>query len=970
MAEDDGGIFKDNSKKIQRLLKRATEQSIRAQKRQMRATGKIARELKANARAGERMARAFASAMRAGRAKTGGRISIRMTAPDTGGRSFHFDHTAVKPRASDAGGGSGGSRGRQATRGSAHMGYIERPDAIERPGGLERDNGRERERETAEEGNEDAAELAAARDKLRERLTRDPSKVRFEDSLDIAMPEAEGSKIAIPRRPAALAPDAGRNPHAVEEISCPEDVELGIRPMQDYVEREGAVEAARAGATAGSKSAAADPPADFSFGTIADTREGRLAFWDLVEEHGKGDSAVLQHRLILELPHEVSPEVRLSIVKSFTKRFEDEGIPYWAVLHAPTEKNDRRNYHAHIVHLTRPARIIMHPEGGDIAARVGPARLVPTWDFAAVSYVPDKHRVTRKRYPFRQKAVVRHKGKGRPYIEAERRRFAEVVNAELEKIKSPIRYDPRSYKAMGIDVDAIGSLSRKVLEQARSGKRTVEDSGLTARLMRQITERAARGRARALAKLDAEIAALPAPPVRRDGRLVAPRMGREQAAARRTEFARRAYRVAPGAAGTPEEILDFRHRELALRRRQAADRVAADVETAKLRHVVALTDPEHFLKVARNLKEAYQKRKASGRSKSGMATPDKVARDEAFRKKQLEGLPDFRSLQLLHKSAKRELADHLRETAARDGLASGRIANLASTARALRTTPSAASNEAYRAAIGRILHGRAREAANEAAERQRAAEAARRERAARQSAQLLGTWMKPSGGKRPIPMMPALNPMVEAFQRYVLETAKPDDPASYDRMYAGLRELAESFRQLRVRDPGNAAFRNDPVVARQYGIPERDAHRDAVIAARQTKSMPAASAKPDPLSEAPALITAPLARAVTVSGSTPATIDFVRPERATQNPTRPAPMNRPSQVKSSVAGRVLRNADREILGPLSDKSPTTDANATVSGNASSSPSVADGDRAEAAEKAIRERKRKRRKAVLAKKIGR
>ena len=958
MAEDDGGIFKDNSKKIQRLLKRATEQSIRASRRQMRATGKIARELKADARAGERMARAFANAMRAGRAKAGPQTSIRMTAPDTGGRPFHFDHTAVKPRASGTGGGSEGSRALEATRGSAHMSYIERPGAIERPVSLIKDGARSVEIENGadyaglETGPEIGNELD--RDRLREQISRDRSKVSSNDKLNTAMPESALGASTPPPAPFRLAFDGAPDPVAA-------NAELGVRSMQHYVEREGAIEVGRAAATAGAKSPAAGSTADFSFGTIADTREGRLAFWNLVEEHAERKNAVLQHRLILELPHEVSPEVRLAIVKSFTKRFEDEGIPYWAVLHAPTEKNDRRNYHAHIVHLTRPARIIMHPEGGDIAARVGPARLVPTWDFAAVSYVPDEHRVTRKRYPHRQASTERR----RDHVGEERKRFADVVNTELEKAKSPIRYDPRSYKDMGIDVDAIGSLSRKVLEQARSGKRTVEDSGLTARLMRQITERAARGRARALAKLDAEIAALPAPPVRRDGRLVAPRMGREQKAARTKEFARRAYRVAPGAAGTPEEILDLRHRELALRCRQAAERVAADVETAKLRHVVALTDPEHFLTVARNLKEAYQKRKASGR-----ATPDKVARDEAFRKKQLEGLPDFRSLQLLHKSAKRELADHLRETAARDALASGRIANLASTARALRTTPSAASNEPYRAAIGRILGGRAREAANEAAERQRAAEAARRERADRQTAQLFGTWLKPSGGKRPIPMMPALNPMIEAFQRYVLETAKPDEPASYDRMYAGLRDLAESFRQLRVRDPGNAAFRNDPVVARQYGIPERDAHRNAVIAARQTKSMPAASAKPATLSEAPTLITAPLARAVTVSRSTPATIDFVRPERAKQNPTRPALMNRPPQVESSVAGRVLRNVDREILGPLSDKSPTTDANVTVSGNASSSPSVTDGDRAEAAEKAIRDRKRKRRKAVLAKKIGR
>ncbi len=73
---------------------------------------------------------------------------------------------------------------------------------------------------------------------------------------------------------------------------------------------------------------------------------------------------VPQHKMILELPHEASPQTRLNIMLDFTKEmFRDRDIPFWCALHSPIPGvNDPRNYHAHIVYIGRPAKIIDHHE--------------------------------------------------------------------------------------------------------------------------------------------------------------------------------------------------------------------------------------------------------------------------------------------------------------------------------------------------------------------------------------------------------------------------------------------------------------------------------------------------------------------------------------------------------------------------------------------------------------------------------
>ena len=207
--------------------------------------------------------------------------------------------------------------------------------------------------------------------------------------------------------------------------------------MQSYIEREAATET-RQDERVGT--------IDFSFGTIGATREQRMRFWDLVEEHAERRNAVIQHRLILELPHEVKPEVasrhRQGLCQESSRTTANPLLGRSP--RADGEKNDDRNYHAHIVHLTRPAKIIMHPEGGDD----GPARRREAE--AAGTDVGLRRLHASRRSPTSTGGYAIRSGGStfvpagfysrskarRTHLERERKRFADTVNAEIAKTRS------------------------------------------------------------------------------------------------------------------------------------------------------------------------------------------------------------------------------------------------------------------------------------------------------------------------------------------------------------------------------------------------------------------------------------------------------------------------------------------------------------------------------------------------------
>ncbi len=216
----------------------------------------------------------------------------------------------------------------------------------------------------------------------------------------------------------------------------------------------------------------------FSFGTIGDQFEDRVRFWEALEEAEAHPDARVQHRLIVELPHEASAQARFEMVKEFAKRFEKDGIPYWAALHAPGKDNDSRNYHAHIVYSERPAKRMVDPEKPQDG---------PKWDFEITKTYRTSSRNTLTSRPHRQAKAREYTA--RDFISKMRKSFSEVVNAVLERddVKDKgglaVRYDARSYKDMGVDTVPMRSINRIVADKLKDGKLTVLDGDYTKRMI-------------------------------------------------------------------------------------------------------------------------------------------------------------------------------------------------------------------------------------------------------------------------------------------------------------------------------------------------------------------------------------------------------------------------------------------------------------------------------------------------------
>lgn len=172
---------------------------------------------------------------------------------------------------------------------------------------------------------------------------------------------------------------------------------------QKYIEREWAVE---------SLNASVALPA--SAGNIAGSCAERVAFWKALEKRERADGRV-QNLIIAELPYEaeIGPIGRFEIVKRFGKELAEMGLRWHGVVHGPDIQSDPRNYHMHLVFSERPADPV--GKGWRFASRKAP-------ETRSLEFVPSL-----------------------------RAKFAQAVNIELEAAGIERRYDPRSYKEMGIE---------------------------------------------------------------------------------------------------------------------------------------------------------------------------------------------------------------------------------------------------------------------------------------------------------------------------------------------------------------------------------------------------------------------------------------------------------------------------------------------------------------------------------------
>lgn len=442
------------------------------------------------------LVKAMNRAMSAYGRSTKQRASIRQVAPDTGGRPYHFGFTTVTrgestrgrrgAAAAAAGGaapGTGGGTGGQGsrsdqsasarsasgnrrgtaranTREGAHQRYTERDGAVQQDAPainpnipLEREIGRDRDMDGNRERSNGIDEEVDPGSPGR--LSRN-ALVGIDDSdPEIGAMPPRGRK----RRPSEIAEDQEHTRDWVEEqLSNGQGVSPRAREAaaQAYIE-DPTKTPSLMGATA-------------SFGTIGATLEERMEFWDLVHAHESAKGGRTQTRVVLELPHEATPEARHEIVRRYTDEFRRKGIPFWASIHAPTKDNDTRNHHAHVVFSDRPMAKMRHPETGE---RV--------WDFTVqeVYKTSSRNRITR--YPYRQNRDPEMRD--RAYVKLSRSRFATIVNAVMEESGNKVRYDPRSYKDMGLDVKPMRNVTRILADKINTRSFVVMDADWTRKMI-------------------------------------------------------------------------------------------------------------------------------------------------------------------------------------------------------------------------------------------------------------------------------------------------------------------------------------------------------------------------------------------------------------------------------------------------------------------------------------------------------
>jgi hypothetical protein len=167
----------------------------------------------------------------------------------------------------------------------------------------------------------------------------------------------------------------------------------------------------------------------------------------------------VQTRIIAELPHEMTPRQRLDTAKEYCRQFDELSLPYWAVIHAPNHHNDQRNFHIHIALSERPAKRMNHPDTNE-----------EVWDFEVVHKVKLYNHVVREQRPFIQNRNrdVHH----RDWATTQRFVWCRTLNQNLERAKIAKKYDPRSYKAMGIVKPASTRLSTGAFVRERKGEVT------------------------------------------------------------------------------------------------------------------------------------------------------------------------------------------------------------------------------------------------------------------------------------------------------------------------------------------------------------------------------------------------------------------------------------------------------------------------------------------------------------------
>lgn len=231
----------------------------------------------------------------------------------------------------------------------------------------------------------------------------------------------------------------------------------------------------------------------------------------------------------------------------------------------------------------------------------------------------------------------------------------------------PIRYDHRSYKAMGLEVEAMSSVKNLILKQSEKCERLVLDAGQTQRIVAREIERLARQRADGFGEIEKVKKAIRRSAYRlteldREAR----RLGRRAGLARNASMAvRRAYANAALRYALAKEA----HLKAEVALRFEDENLRRHVEATRPEPITPLRAKiEERLQQARRDDEAAAAKQAERLAKAG-ADPQRAAprrRTEFIVQgieKELDALADPEILGMLNREAKIELARVEREHA-------------------------------------------------------------------------------------------------------------------------------------------------------------------------------------------------------------------------------------------------------------------------------------------------------------------
>jgi len=237
----------------------------------------------------------------------------------------------------------------------------------------------------------------------------------------------------------------------------------------------------------------------FRVGRLKVTAKEAGEFLAAVRQLGARAQAVLfksgrggrhQYQMAIELPHTLPPAARWRIMNSFCQELCSLGLMYTAAHHRAGDHGDSRNCHFHVIFHDRPAGLMRVAK--DVAARTferpqGPpgVETVLLWDFDVA--IPGGHKKNARRltYPFAQLKVdlvgqsfrrTQNANSGRSFFKWLRAKYAEIVNAALQKYAQSYHYDPRKYKEMGVDWAPTKHLGPKLAALEALGIATLQGS--------------------------------------------------------------------------------------------------------------------------------------------------------------------------------------------------------------------------------------------------------------------------------------------------------------------------------------------------------------------------------------------------------------------------------------------------------------------------------------------------------------